>query len=60
MLALTRRLDEDLELRTPVGEVLAVIKILEVRGGRVRLGIEAPPEVSIIRKELLQQEEKQC
>jgi carbon storage regulator CsrA len=54
MLALTRRLDEDLELRTPVGEVLAVIKILEVRGGRVRLGIEAPPEVAIIRKELLQ------
>jgi len=59
MLALTRRLDEDLELRTPVGEVLAVIKILEVRGGRVRLGIEAPPEVAIVRKELLQAGEKQ-
>jgi carbon storage regulator CsrA len=59
MLALTRRLDEDLELRNPVGEVLAVIKILEVRGGRVRLGIEAPPEIAIVRKELLQAGEKQ-
>jgi carbon storage regulator CsrA len=59
MLALTRRLDEDLELQTPVGEVLAVIKILEVRGGRVRLGIEAPPEVVVIRKELLQAGEGQ-
>jgi carbon storage regulator CsrA len=59
MLALTRRLDEELELRTPVGEVLAVIKILEVRGGRVRLGIEAPPRVAIVRKELLQAGEGQ-
>ena len=53
MLALTRKLDEDLELRSPSGEVLATIKVLEVRGARVRLGIEAPKDVSIVRKELI-------
>lgn len=57
MLALTRKLDQDLELRSASGEVLAVIKVLEVRGARVRLGIEAPKDVAIVRKELIPTEE---
>ena len=30
------------------------IKVLEVRGGQVRIGIEAPEEVVVVREELLE------
>jgi carbon storage regulator len=29
------------------------VTVLEVRGDRIRLGIEAPPEVPVLREELL-------
>ncbi len=47
MLVLTRRGGEAIV----VGEKIS-ITILEVRGTQVRIGIEAPKEVSIYRKEL--------
>jgi carbon storage regulator len=48
MLILTRRPGESIQ----VGENIE-ISILEIRGNQVRLGINAPPEVLVLRSELL-------
>lgn len=48
MLVLTRRAHESLI----IGDQEITVRILEIRGGRVRLGIEAPPHVMIRRGEL--------
>jgi len=45
MLVLTRRTDESVL----IGDQEVVIRILEIRGNRVRIGIEAPPDVNIRR-----------
>ena len=47
MLVLTRKIGE----RVVIDENI-VITVVELRRGRVRLGIEAPPQVSVLRKEL--------
>jgi carbon storage regulator len=47
MLVLTRRVGE----RVVIGETI-VMTVVEVNGGRVRLGIEAPRDVPIRREEL--------
>jgi carbon storage regulator len=47
MLVLSRKVGE----RVVIAEGI-VIQVLEVSGGRIRLGIEAPSEVSIRRDEL--------
>ncbi|HUQ69248.1 MAG TPA: carbon storage regulator [Planctomycetaceae bacterium] len=52
MLVLTRRIDENIL----IGDHEITIKILEIRGGRVRLGIEAPRDVVIRREELVDSE----
>jgi carbon storage regulator len=51
MLCLSRREGE----RIFIGENI-VIQIVRVRGGSVRLGIEAPPEIVVVREELLERE----
>jgi carbon storage regulator CsrA len=48
MLVLSRRLKEKIVFPTIQTEV----QVLEMHGGQVRLGIEAPPQVSVIRDEL--------
>ena len=48
MLVLSRKVGE----KIMIGDSI-VITVLEVVGGRVRLGIEAPDYVPILRKELL-------
>ena len=48
MLVLTRGLKQQLM----IGNGLVTVTVLEVRGGRVRLGIEAPSELSVRRKEV--------
>jgi carbon storage regulator len=53
MLVLTRRTDEKIVLPT----VPAVIKVVATQAGSVRLGIEAPEHVPILREELYQGEE---
>ena len=50
MLVLTRGLKQKIE----IGDQLVTVTVLEVKGGRVRLGIEAPESVSIRRLELLE------
>jgi carbon storage regulator len=48
MLVLTRKLNERIVVDNHI-----VIEVLSIQGGRVRLGITAPPDVSIVRDELL-------
>lgn len=47
MLVLSRKRDETIM----VGEDIE-FRVVAIRGGRVRLGIQAPPEVSVHRKEV--------
>jgi carbon storage regulator len=49
MLVLTRHLNQSLQ----VGESVT-LKILSINNGNVRFGIEAPPDVVILREELAQ------
>jgi carbon storage regulator len=53
MLVLTRKVGE----RIRVGESIDVV-VTEIRGDKVRLGIEAPPEVKILREELVDDGER--
>lgn len=53
MLVLTRKLGE-----TIVVDGQAVITLMELRSGSVRIGIEAPRETSIVRGELLAEKEE--
>lgn len=48
MLVLTRRKEE----RIIIGDVVVVIA--DIRGDRVRIGIEAPPEVPVHREEVFE------
>ncbi len=48
MLVLTRGLKQQIE----IGDRMVTVTVLEVKGGRVRLGIEAPDSISIRRAEL--------
>jgi carbon storage regulator len=48
MLVLSRKVGEAIVLP----EAGIVLTVLEVRGGQIRLGISAPPEVAVFREEL--------
>ncbi len=49
MLVLTRRTDEGIVLQDDI-----IITVLSVEGDKVKLGISAPQEVRILRKELFE------
>lgn len=51
MLVLTRRLHE----RIVIPDLNLTIQVVATKGGTIRLGIEAPPDVPILRGELLEQ-----
>jgi carbon storage regulator CsrA len=55
MLILSRRSGEALILELPNGEQIDVV-LLEVKGSRGRLAIDAPPEVNVVREKLLLRE----
>ena len=50
MLVLSRKAEQEIV----IGECR--IKVLSIQGGRVRLGIEAPPHIAVYRSELLDAE----
>ena len=50
MLALTRKKGESIIIADDIE-----VKILEIKGDKVRLGIEAPKNISIYRKEIYDQ-----
>ena len=54
MLALKRKKGESLTITMPDGRVM-VVEIVDVRGDVVRIGIEAPGDVQILRTELIGQ-----
>ncbi len=54
MLILTRRIGETIIIETPAGEHIEVA-VLGVKGNQVRVGIEAPREVVVLREELVEQ-----
>lgn len=49
MLILTRRISESIRIADNISVV-----VLGVNGNQVRIGINAPPEVNIVREELLE------
>lgn len=48
MLVLSRRIGERIVIDDQI-----VVEVLEIKGHRIRLGIQAPPGSSILREELL-------
>jgi carbon storage regulator CsrA len=55
MLVLTRKNRESVIIGRPgTGNQMMKVTVLEVRGGKVRLGIEADQSIRILRSELLQ------
>ena len=54
MLILTRRVDESLLIGDKV-----TVTILGVKGNQVRIGVDAPREVSVQREELLEQSSRE-
>lgn len=50
MLVLSRRKDERIMIETTQG--LITVVIVDIRGDKVRLGIEAPREIPVHRKEV--------
>lgn len=52
MLVLTRKLNQKIIIGNDVR-----ITVVGIRGNHVRLGIEAPPEVSVLRDELIRMNE---
>ncbi|NLG44807.1 MAG: carbon storage regulator [Phycisphaerae bacterium] len=52
MLVLTRRPGEEIRLELP-GLPPVIVHVLETHHGRVRLGVQAAPEIRVIRAELL-------
>jgi carbon storage regulator len=48
MLVLARKLNETIVIDDRI-----TVTVLEVRGNRIRLGIEAPQEISVMREELI-------
>ena len=55
MLVLTRRKNE----KIVIGEGI-VVTVVAINGNRVRLGIEAPPEVPVHREEIARRLEPYC
>jgi len=53
MLVLTRKAHERIVIDGTI-----VVEVLEILGNRVRIGIQAPAGVSILREELLERERK--
>jgi carbon storage regulator len=52
MLVLTRKLDEKIVIE--LGEQTVVVRVVAIERDRIRLGIDAPPEVPIHREEVWQ------
>ena len=53
MLVLTRRIGETLRIADDI-----LVTIVDVKGNQVRLGIDAPAAVTVLREELVQSDPK--
>lgn len=52
MLVLTRRKGEVIEISSPTACAIKLV-VIDIRGGRVRIGFGAPDEVQILRPEAI-------
>ena len=57
MLALTRRIGEEVVIGDPRNP-LGIIRVVDIRGDKVRLSFDFPRETSINRKEIAEQKAK--
>jgi carbon storage regulator len=57
MLVLSRKKLESIEVTTPDGTVITIF-LCEIRGDKVRIGINAPKDVIIVRTELLEDDSR--
>ena len=55
MLVLTRKLRERIHIGGNV-----VVTVVDIRGNKVRLGIDAPQDIPVLREELLASSEAPC
>jgi carbon storage regulator len=53
MLAIPRRPGETIVIELPTGERVSVA-VVRIRGNQVRLSVEAPRELPVVREELLE------
>ncbi len=54
MLILTRRIGETIVISDKEGNVVAKATVLGVKGNQVRVGVDAPKDVSVHREEIQQ------
>lgn len=53
MLVLSRKENESIVVKLPNGQKI-IVKVQRITGNVVRLGIEAPKDIAIVRQELLE------
>lgn len=53
MLVLSRRIDEEIVIETPQGQIYVMVISVDIKG-KVRLGVSAPREVPVHRREVLE------
>ena len=56
MLVLTRKQQQTLLIETPSGPI--EVTIVDINGGKVKVGITADRSFQVVRKELLEQQQK--
>lgn len=54
MLVLSRRTDEEIVLETPQGPISVMVISVDLKHGKVRIGVSAPREVPVHRREVLE------
>ena len=60
MLVLTRRLDQSIMIGDPkTPEECIEVQVVEVRGDQVRIGVQAPRSVSVDRKEIWEDKQRE-
>ena len=55
MLVLERHVGESIAVTTSQGPATITVKLLGTRGNRASIGLDAPPDVKILRSELLEE-----
>lgn len=52
MLVVTRRMEEIVDVMDPTGEHLGFVKVINIKGDRVRLGLSFPRDFAVHRREV--------